>query len=108
MKNTASYTVTGLRVEPEYSDEYETVCVIDLKRNDGETGDVWIVAGVRPQDRGTVQACGTQAGFRRAWLYGDSRDCWCPASFANDDADAILEACQAAAIKAPRDERVNG
>ena len=40
MKNTASYTVTGLRVEPEYSDEYETVCVIDLKRNDGETGDV--------------------------------------------------------------------
>src|SRR5215831_17137193 len=54
MREVATYELIGTpRIESEYSDEYETVMVIDLRRSDGETGDVWICAGVPRSDRGT-------------------------------------------------------
>jgi hypothetical protein len=42
-----TYEILGNpRIETEYSDQWETTMVIDLVREDGVAGDVWIVAGV--------------------------------------------------------------
>jgi hypothetical protein len=105
MTQTATYELIGApRIEREYTtDEYETVMVCDVRRSDGETGDVWICAGIRPQDVGTVKNCGHQTGFLHAWVFGDSPDMWCPASFSYDDAEAILDAVREAAIQTHRD-----
>ena len=90
------------RIESEYCDEWETAVVCDLRRSDGETGDVWICAGVPRSERGTSDAVGTQDGFLRVWLPGDSPACWCPKNFDYHDHEAILDACREAALAAHR------
>jgi hypothetical protein len=104
--STAQYELIGTpRVEAEYSDEYETVMVCDLRRADGETGDVWIVSGVPDYQRGSSDAAGTQRGYQTVRVFGDSPDMWCPASFDVDDAEDIIAACEVAALKAHNETR---
>jgi hypothetical protein len=98
------YTLIGRpRVQPEYCDEWETVMVIDLRRDDGEEGDVWIVAGVPDYRRGSSAAAGTQDGYQTVRVFGNSPDTWCPDNFDADDDLAILDACMAAALRAHRE-----
>jgi hypothetical protein len=94
------------RIESEYSDEYETTMVIDLVREDGAIGDVWIVAGVPDYLRGSSDAARTQAGYTSVRVFGDDVDMWCPESFrvADEDghyqsvAEDVLAACAAVAL----------
>ena len=52
-----TYELIGTpRVEPGYSDEWETTMVCDVRRSDGKTGDVWLVAGVPDGWRGSSEA----------------------------------------------------
>lgn len=98
------------RIEPEYDDEWETVMVCDLRRDDGATGDVWIVAGVPDHMRGSSEAAGTQRGYERVRVFGDSPDMWCPESFRPGDDDAyygdivadVVAACEAPALAVHR------
>jgi hypothetical protein len=98
------------RIEPEYSDSYETVMVCDLRREDGVTGDVWIVAGVPRSDRGSSDAARTQEGYLTVRVFGDSPDHWCPESFRPDEgegdyreiSDSILQAVRKAALAVHR------
>jgi hypothetical protein len=77
-----TYKLIGTpRIEAEYSDRYETTMVVDLRREDGVTGDVWIVAGVPESDRGSSDAARTQEGYLTVRVFGDSPDHWCPESF---------------------------
>lgn len=101
------YTVLGTpRVEAEYSDDYETVMVIDIRRDDGETGDVWIVAGVRDYNRASSDAARTQYGYQSVRVFGDSIDTWCAASLQEADEDGgystlaeeIVSACVPSAL----------
>ena len=91
-------------VESEYSDEWETVMVCNVRRSDGVEGDVWIVAGVRDYQRGSSTAAGTQAGYQGVRVFGDSPSHWCPDSLRPEDgdyssvADAIVEAVSEAAL----------
>lgn len=94
-----TFTVIGQpRIKREYSDEWETTMVIDVRRNDGVEGDVWIVAGVPDYLQGTAAACGSEQGLLDVRVFGDSPDCWCPASLDPADMDAILEAVSAVAL----------
>jgi hypothetical protein len=103
------------RIETEYSDQYETVMVCDLKRDDGVTGDVWIVAGVPAQHVGSSNAAGHQYGFQSVRVFGDSPSMWCPESFRPieepdtysyaDVAEAVVEACRAAALATHNEAR---
>jgi hypothetical protein len=108
------YEVIGQpRIESEYSDQYQTVMVIDLKREDGVTGDVWIIAGVPDSQQGSSDAARTQYGYQEVWVFGDSVDMWCPECFQVPDADGsgcyydvmsdIIEACCKAALTAHRE-----
>jgi hypothetical protein len=83
-----NYELIGApRIEAEYSDEWETVMVCDLKREDGQTGDVWIVAGVPDYQRGSSEAARTQHGYETVRVFGDSPDHWCPESFRPADGE---------------------
>ena len=87
--------------------------VIDLKREDGITGDVWIVAGVPDSQQDSSDAARTQSGYQEVWVFGDSIDCWCPESFRDVDEEEegcwhnlaadIEEACRKVALKAHRE-----
>lgn len=95
------YTVKRLTVEHQghqYCDEWETVMVAELVREDGETGDVWIVAGVPPYQRGTAKAAGHEYGLRSVRVYGDSPDYWCPDSFDPADVDEMIAAVEESAL----------
>lgn len=101
-----TFTVIGTpRIESEYSDAWETTMVFDLQREDGETGDVWIIAGVPDYNRGSASASGSQYGYETVRVFGDSVDMWCPESFriADEDGcyqsvrDAVIAACETAA-----------
>lgn len=94
------YTVKRLTVEQghQYCDEWETVMVAELVREDGETGDVWIVAGVPPYQRGTAKAAGHEYGLRSVRVYGDSPDYWCPDSFDPADVDEMIAAVEESAF----------
>jgi hypothetical protein len=107
-----NYEVIGTpRIEREYCDEYEAAMVIDLKREDGETGDVWIVAGVPAHLQGTAQAAGHTRGLASVRVFGDSPDMWCPESFRPGDDDYgqvaadVVAACEPAALKTWREYR---
>lgn len=95
-------------IENAYCDAWETTMVCDLRRSDGETGDVWIVAGVPDYLRGTSNAARTQYGYEQVRVFGDSPDHWCPASFCPMDGDyaeviaGVVTACQSAALAAHR------
>jgi hypothetical protein len=80
---TMTYTVIGQpQVQAEYcTDEFESVMVFDLQREDGETGDVWIVAGVPAYQQGSSRASHTQSGYQTVRVFGNAADDWCPASF---------------------------
>ena len=112
MTQTKPYEVIGTpHVEAEYSDEYETTMVFDLRRADGETGDVWIVAGVPDYMRGSSDAAHTQRGYERVRVFGDSPGHWCPESFRPADgdydfADEIIAAVESMALETHR-ERMN-
>ena len=98
-----TYALIGTpRIESEYSDEYETTMVCDVRRGDGVTGDVWIVAGVPDYQRGSSDAARTQYGYERVRVFGDSPDSWCPASLDADDADDIIATCESVAIATHR------
>ena len=92
------YTVEHLIPEDQYSDKWETVMIAKLIREDGNTGDVWIVAGVPRQYHQTATIVRHEHGLRSVRVYGDSPDCWCPASFDPDDVDDIIAACREAAL----------
>jgi hypothetical protein len=100
---------TPRRIESD-SDEHETVMVIDLRREDGATGDVWIAAGVPDYLRGAAQAAGSQHGLLDVRVFGDAVDMWCPESFQIADEDGgysgvaadIIAACGDAALTAHR------
>ena len=98
------YTVKRLTVEDQYCDQWETVMVAELVREEGETGDVWIVAGVPPYQRGIAKAAGHEHGLRSVRVYGDSPDCWCPESFDPADVDEMIAAVEEAALA--KDEEV--
>jgi hypothetical protein len=105
---TQTYEVIGQpQIQQEYcTDEFQTVMVIDLKREDGETGDVWIIAGVPDHMQGSSQAARTQSGYQDVWVFGDSLDSWCPESFragAADDMRVILDVCRKSAIAAHKE-----
>lgn len=92
------------QVQDEYTeDKWETVLSANLRREDGVTGDVWIVAGVPDYHVGSSRAAGHQLGFERVRTFGDSPDCWCPDSFDSEDRDEIIEAVESAAIQAHRE-----
>lgn len=106
MNATQNYKLIGTpQVQVEYSDEFETVMVCDPQRSDGETGDVWIVAGVPDYNQGSSRAAGHQSGFEDVKVFGNSPDHWCPESFDPDDADAIIEACRETALRTHRERR---
>ena len=96
------------RIETEYSDEYETVMVIDLQNESGDIGDVWVVAGVPDYLRGTARASGSQRGLMSVRVFGDGVDMWCPGVFRVADADyttianAVVAACEQSALKVHR------
>jgi len=107
-----TYEVIGTpRIEAEYSDEYETTMVVDLRREDGATGDVWIVAGVPDYQRGSSDAARTQSGYQRVRVFGDCPDHWCPKSFWPTDedyeslAEEVIAACEKTALQTHRQER---
>ena len=96
-----TYELIGTpRIEASYSDEWETTMVCDVRRDDGTTGDVWIVAGVPDYQRGSSEATGTQRGYTTVRVFGDSPDTWCPASLDYEDAEEIVAACEVAALAA--------
>jgi hypothetical protein len=66
------YTVEHLIPEDQYSDKWETVMIAKLIREDGNTGDVWIVAGVPRQYHQTATIVGHEHGLRSVRVYGDS------------------------------------
>ncbi len=111
-----TYEIVGSpKIQAEYCDEYEAAMVIDLKREDGATGDVWVVAGVPGHLQGTAQAAGHTMGLASVRVFGDSPDMWCPESFRplNEGesysriAADVVEACEGAALKAWREYREN-
>ena len=96
------YEVLKITREREYCDEWETVVSVDLRREDGVEGNVWLVAGVPPCDRGSSRAAGHQEGFVSCRIpdFG-SWDAWCSFDRPNEDSDYtpeemisdIIEAC---------------
>jgi hypothetical protein len=85
------YTIVGTpQVQAEYCDKYETTMVIDLKREDGVEGDVWIVAGVQDYWQGLSDAARTQEGYQGVRTFGDHPDMWCPHTFDCEDAEDVL------------------
>lgn len=107
-----TYELIGTpRIENEYCDEYETTMVIDLMREDGVTGDVWIIAGVPDYNQDSAKAAATDRGYETVRVYGDCVDVWCPKSFRIADEvgsyrsviDGVVASCQSAAIKAHRE-----
>jgi len=88
------------RVESGYSDEWETVMICDIRRDDGVIADVWIVAGVPTSKRGSSAAAGRQRGYCDVRMFGDSAGHWCSPCFDADDADDIITACRTAALAA--------
>jgi hypothetical protein len=91
------------RIGAQYSDEWETTMVADLRREDGETGNIWIVAGVPAYLQGTARAAGHTSGLERVRVFGDSPDMWCPDSFDHEDSDAMLDAVEDAALRRHRE-----
>ena len=111
-ENELTYELIGTpRIEAEYSDDYETTMSCDLRRTDGVSGDVWIVAGVPDYLRGTADAARTQRGYETVRVFGGSPDHWCPESFrpADDDysdvRDGVIAACESTALRVHRDRR---
>jgi len=101
--NELSFELVGTpRIEAEYSDQYETVMVCDLKRSDGETGDVWIVAGVPACHVGSANACGSQVGFLNVRVFGDSVDMWCPESLRVAAEDGRYDTVRESVVEAVR------
>jgi hypothetical protein len=101
------------RIEDSY--QWETTMVCNVRRDDGETGDVWIVAGVPEYLRESSGAAGTQHGYQYVWVFGDPPDMWCPESLRptadsmenpvapyDEIAEAIIVACKNAALAAHR------
>lgn len=99
-----TYEVIGEpRLKTEDCDEWEAVMVIDLIREDGVIGDVWIAAGVPDYHRGTALAARTNRGCESIWVFGDSLDMWCPHQFQDDPAGIesdIENACRKVALDA--------
>lgn len=107
--NEAIFTLLGSpRIEPEYSDQWETTMVCDVRRSDGTEGDVWIVAGVPDYQRGSSAAARTQRGYETVRMFGDSADTWCPRSLMAEDMDTVIsgviEAVEPAALNAHREQ----
>lgn len=106
--------VSKPHVEAEYCDQWETTMIITLEREDGVSGDVWIVAGVPDYQRGSSEASGHQWGFEDAWVFGDHIDMWCSEPLKISDADgtysdlheAVLGAVRKVAIATHRQAQV--
>lgn len=96
------YEVIGTpHVETEYSDQWETVMTVTLRRLvDGAIGTgVWIVAGVMDYNRAQSKAAGTQVGYLTVRPFGNSPDAWCPDGFDSDEMGDIISDCFSAAIR---------
>lgn len=93
------YTVIGTpRVQTALSDQWETTMTIDLRREDGATGEVWIVAGVPDYHRGSAEAARTQSGYQTVQVFGDTPDTWCPAPNWRETMAEIVDACYSVAM----------
>lgn len=108
-QNEAIFTLLrSPRIEPEYSDQWETTMVCDVRRSDGTEGDVWIVAGVPDYQRGSSEAARTQRGYETVRVFGDSADMWCPRSLMTEDMegviDGVVSAVETAALSAHREQ----
>lgn len=86
----------------DYPDEWQGVVIVTLRRDDGVTADVYVIAGVRESNIGSAQASGSARGFEDVWLFGDSPAMWCPAEFDYHDSRQMLAASHDAALAAWR------
>lgn len=77
-------------IEPDYCDQWETTMVCDIQREDGITGEVWIVAGVPDYQRGTSEAARTQRGYETVRVFGNSPDHWCSNSLITEDLEEVI------------------
>jgi len=77
-----------------YPDEYRGAAVVELRRDDGVVGDVWVTV---------AKSQGVQDGYQKVSLYGDPGDgasSWCPDTFDANDCDKILDSCTDVALAA--------
>lgn len=96
-----TYTMIGTpRIQAELSNQWETTMTIDLRREDGVVGDVWIVAGVPDYHRGSAEAARTQSGYQTVRVFGDTPDTWCPVPNWREVMAEIVEACYPVAMAA--------
>ena len=89
-----TYTVASEpKIQSEYSDNYETVLTINVRR-DGVTGEVWICAGVPEYLRGSSDAARSQDGYTDVWAFGDSVDTWLDPTLQVSDEDGSYQTVQ--------------
>lgn len=75
---THTYEVIGEpRIEPEYSDKWQTAMVFELRRDDGKQDTIWICAGVPGYQRGSSVSAGHRYGFEDVEVFGGSLGEWC-------------------------------
>ena len=94
-QTTYTYAVVGSRIHAR--DEDELTAIVTIRREDGETREVWACAGIPDYLRGEVAACGSPYGYESAWLPGDAPDCWCPPEF-QEDMQAVGNIAEAEAL----------
>lgn len=84
----------------DYPSEWSGAVIVTLRRGDGIEADIYIEAGVPDYLVGTAQASRSSYGLEQVWLFGDSRDMWCPKEFRANDHHAMLDAAHDAALRA--------
>ena len=90
-----TYTVASEpKIQSEYSDNYETVLTINVRRADGVTGEVWICAGVPEYLRGSSDTARSQDGYTDVWAFGDSVDTWLDLTLQVSDEDGSYQTVQ--------------
>ena len=73
-----TYEIIGEpEVQREYSDQWQTTMVFELRRDDGKQDTIWVTAGVADWQRGSSQAAGHRFGFEDVDVFGGSLDEWC-------------------------------
>lgn len=94
-----SYEVLAAHVEPDHVGEYSGAVVVDLRRDDGVEGDIWVAAGVPDHLVGTAKASGHTYRMKDVWAWGATHDDWCPSQFDYRDMTAMLDAARKVALK---------
>jgi len=102
-----NYEVMNVTVQEHevYPDEYRGAAVVELRRDDGVVGDVWVTVGVPAYLEDLADSQGVQDGYEKVSLYDGDSNCassWCPDTFDANDCDKILDACTDVALAAWR------